>query len=204
VKTDPRHGSTPVILLTAKSQREDVYWGKDCGADEYMTKPFSAKELEVMVERLLSRRGVAPTPQAGTLEDEVERRRAAGDPGALCEVKWDRRAMDVYRKKYGELEYAKSLEALRREARGFLESEPGDGRLELVDSYGFRIVLSGTRDEIENLAEELCTRLTRLARTFYRATDRQRKGIQIRDFKTGSMENVSLVSFTAEVNCYGG
>ena len=182
VKTDPRHGSTPVILLTAKSHREDVHWGKDCGADEYVTKPFSSKELEVLVER----------------------RRAAGDPGALCEVRWDRRAMDVYRKKYGELEYARSLEALRREARGFLDSEPGDGRLELVDTYGFRIVLSGTRDEIEDHSRELCTRLSDLARTFYSATDRQRKGIQIRDFKTGNMENVPLVAFTAEVSYYGG
>jgi DNA-binding response OmpR family regulator len=204
VKADPRHGSTPVILLTAKSQREDVYWGKDCGADEYMTKPFSTKELEVMVERLLSRRAGVQTRQSGTLEDEVERRRAAGDPGALCEVRWNRRAMDVYRKKHGELEYAKSVEALRREARGFLDSEPGDGRLELVDTYGFRIVLSGTRDEIEDLSQELCTRLSRLARTFYSATDRQRKGIPIRDFKTGKIETVPLVSFTAEVSYYGG
>ena len=203
VKTDPRHGATPVILLTAKSQREDVYWGKDCGADEYVTKPFSTRELEDLVGRLLSRRAGTPTRQSGSLEDEVERRRAAGDTGALCVLRWNIRAMDVFRKKYGEVKYAECLETLRREARGFVESEAEDGRLEFVDTYGFRILLSGDRDEIEDLSEELCKRLSRLVRGFYTSEDRERKGIEIRDFKTGSVESVPLVSFTAEVSYYG-
>lgn len=203
VKTDPAHGSTPVILLTAKSQREDVYWGKDCGADEYVTKPFSAKELEEIVERLLSRRLGAATRQSGSLEDEMERRRAARDPGALCLLKWNSRAMDVYRKKYGEVKYAEALETLCREARDFVDSEAGEGRLEFVDTYGFRVLLSGDRDETADLSEELCTRLSRIARNFYDAADRERKGIEIRDYKTGNVESVPLVSFTAEVSYYG-
>jgi hypothetical protein len=111
--------------------------------------------------------------------------------------------MDVFRKKYGEVKYAESLETLRREALGFVDSETEDARLEMVDTYGFRLLLSGDRDEIADLSEELCTRLSRLARSFYSAEDRERKGIQIRDFKTGNMESVPLVSFTAEVSYYG-
>ena len=46
---------TPVLLLTAKSQTEDKISGLDCGADDYLTKPFEPKELLACV-RMLTRR----------------------------------------------------------------------------------------------------------------------------------------------------
>lgn len=46
----------PVIMLTAKSQEEDKLRGYACGADEYVTKPFSLKVLEARAEALLRRK----------------------------------------------------------------------------------------------------------------------------------------------------
>ena len=54
-KSDAKTSEIPVILLTAKNQKEDRYWGQDCGADEYITKPFNTPMLEKVVERLLQR-----------------------------------------------------------------------------------------------------------------------------------------------------
>ena len=54
-KSDAKTAEIPVILLTAKNQKEDRYWGQDCGADEYITKPFNTPMLEKVVERLLQR-----------------------------------------------------------------------------------------------------------------------------------------------------
>ena len=45
----------PVILLTARAQESDVETGFDSGADDYITKPFSPRELASRVEALLSR-----------------------------------------------------------------------------------------------------------------------------------------------------
>ena len=56
VKSNPETKETPVILLTAKVQEEDVFWGHDCGADEYITKPFKTDHLEAKVDHLLRRR----------------------------------------------------------------------------------------------------------------------------------------------------
>lgn len=45
----------PVIMLTAKSQEADKLQGYACGADEYVTKPFSLKVLDARAEALLRR-----------------------------------------------------------------------------------------------------------------------------------------------------
>ena len=47
---------TPVLLLTAKSEIEDKVAGLDSGADDYVTKPFSAKELLARLRSILRRR----------------------------------------------------------------------------------------------------------------------------------------------------
>ena len=53
----PELSDIPVILLTARAQQSDVQTGFDCGADDYLTKPFSPKELASRVEALLARAG---------------------------------------------------------------------------------------------------------------------------------------------------
>ena len=45
IKANPRHAGMPVILVTAKSQDEDVLTGYTCGADYYITKPFTSRQL---------------------------------------------------------------------------------------------------------------------------------------------------------------
>ncbi|MEM9645868.1 MAG: response regulator transcription factor [Planctomycetota bacterium] len=51
-----KHGvETPIIMLTAKGQVEDVIRGLDLGADDYVTKPFSIDELVARVHALIRR-----------------------------------------------------------------------------------------------------------------------------------------------------
>jgi DNA-binding response OmpR family regulator len=55
------HNQTPVLMLTARDAASDVVLGLDCGADDYLTKPFS---FDVFLARLraVSRRGAIPRP----------------------------------------------------------------------------------------------------------------------------------------------
>jgi CheY-like chemotaxis protein len=45
IKTNPRHAGLPVILVTARTQDDDVLTGYKCGADYYITKPFTSRQL---------------------------------------------------------------------------------------------------------------------------------------------------------------
>src|SRR5258705_4687163 len=52
-------GSTPVLMLTARSTEEDRIRGLELGADDYVTKPFSPRELVLRVQAILRRGGPA-------------------------------------------------------------------------------------------------------------------------------------------------
>jgi two-component system response regulator RegX3 len=75
----------PILLLTARGAEEDVLEGFRCGADDYVTKPFSISELMARVEALLRRAGYLPRAAAepftvGTFAvDPAARTLAAGE-----------------------------------------------------------------------------------------------------------------------------
>ena len=72
-------------MLTARGAEEDVLEGFRCGADDYVTKPFSVAELMARVEALLRRAGRLPSAELAPFAfgrwrvDPAERRAAARD-----------------------------------------------------------------------------------------------------------------------------
>lgn len=56
IRSDRRVNSIPVIMLTAKTMEEDKIAGLDHGADDYITKPFSPRELTARIKALLRRK----------------------------------------------------------------------------------------------------------------------------------------------------
>ncbi|MFN2221259.1 MAG: response regulator transcription factor [Chloroflexota bacterium] len=62
-----REGEAPIILLTARIEESDKVLGLELGADDYVTKPFSLRELTARVRAVLRRAG------KGTLQDQILR-----------------------------------------------------------------------------------------------------------------------------------
>jgi DNA-binding response OmpR family regulator len=65
LRADSRTRHIPVIMLTAKSQTNDRIAGLECGADDYLTKPFSPRELMLRINAVLRR-----SKKVTTLSDE--------------------------------------------------------------------------------------------------------------------------------------
>lgn len=57
LKRDERTADIPVILLTARAEEDDKIRGLDAGADDYIVKPFSPRELSARVKAVLRRSG---------------------------------------------------------------------------------------------------------------------------------------------------
>ncbi len=68
LRKDPRTASLPIIMVTAKGEEMDRVLGLEMGADDYVTKPFSVRELAARVRAVLRRR----TDQEKTAEEVIE------------------------------------------------------------------------------------------------------------------------------------
>jgi two-component system phosphate regulon response regulator PhoB len=64
LRRDERLRNTPIIMLTAKSEEVDRVVGFELGADDYVTKPFSVRELVLRLKAIL-RRGSTPEEEKG-------------------------------------------------------------------------------------------------------------------------------------------
>src|SRR5574340_685903 len=68
LRSDERYQPIPIIMLTARGEERDKVLGLDTGADDYITKPFSPRELVARIKAVLRRRA---RPGAGNGADRV-------------------------------------------------------------------------------------------------------------------------------------
>ena len=84
IKSDPRTRHVPVVMLTAKGEEVDRVVGFELGADDYVTKPFSVRELVLRLKAVLRRASGGrsleqPREQVGPIRVDVEAHRAFAD-----------------------------------------------------------------------------------------------------------------------------
>jgi two-component system phosphate regulon response regulator PhoB len=86
LRRDPATAMIPILMLTARAAEMDRVLGLELGADDYVTKPFSPRELVLRVRKLLARAKASDDPAAqlrfGALEIDIPRHEVtvAGQP----------------------------------------------------------------------------------------------------------------------------
>jgi two-component system response regulator RegX3 len=153
--------SVPVIMLTARDSEIDKVLGLELGADDYVTKPFSARELVARIRAVLRRRGSEPdeavpvTLEAGGVRMDVERHVVTvhGAPVALPLKEFE--LLEMFLRNTGRVltrgqlidrvwgsDYVgdtKTLDVHVKRLRAKIESEPGNPRhLVTVRGLGYK------------------------------------------------------------------
>ena len=85
LRADERTRTTPIIMLTARGEEADKVTGLETGADDYITKPFSPRELVARIKAVLRRRVPQatddPVEMGGLKLDPIAHRVSANDQG---------------------------------------------------------------------------------------------------------------------------
>jgi DNA-binding response OmpR family regulator len=157
-------GSVPIVMLTAKAAEEDRIAGLELGADDYVTKPFSPRELVLRVQAIL-RRGAPAVKQGaasyggGTLVIDEPRRevRVRGTGLDLTPTEWGilvalatvpgrvySRYELINRVRGYEFEgYERTIDSHVKNLRRKIEEDPGSPRIVLtVLGGGYRLGLA--------------------------------------------------------------
>ena len=71
VKSDPNYNHLPIILLTAKTQEDDMQEGLLAGADEFLTKPFRLGDLKLRIDNIIENRKRMQTEISQQTEEET-------------------------------------------------------------------------------------------------------------------------------------
>jgi DNA-binding response OmpR family regulator len=157
-------GSVPILILTAKAAEEDRIAGLELGADDYVTKPFSPRELVLRVQAILRRGGPSAGPHAasyggGVLVIDEPRREVTvrGEGVELTPTEWGilvalatvpgrvySRAELINRVRGYEFEgYERTVDSHVKNLRRKVEPDPGAPRIvQTVLGGGYRLGLA--------------------------------------------------------------
>ena len=90
LKTDPKTGGVPVIFITARDTEDDAVEGLDLGADDYISKPFSIREVISRVKAVLRRTATNADSRAGIfIDDEKKVVTVDGAAVALTRIEYE-------------------------------------------------------------------------------------------------------------------
>ena len=189
--------SIPIIMLTAKNEKQDVLTGFEGGANDYLTKPYERGELLLRIENQLgwSRQQREASPLTGlpgnlSINRETERRLGSGQPFALLQVDIDH--FKAYNDHYG---YPRGDEAIGALSRILVEAASRDAGAFVGHIGGDDFVLLTAPEHAEAIGQRIIDQFNAVVPSFYDPEDRARGHIQVPN-RRHVLEDFPLMSVT--------
>jgi two-component system, OmpR family, phosphate regulon response regulator PhoB len=165
MKSDPRTRHVPVVMLTAKGEEVDRVVGFELGADDYVTKPFSVRELVLRLRSVLRRAGGRPgsdraRESVGPIRVDIEAHRCFVDDAEVELTALEFKLLTTFMVRLGRVQSREQLLADVWEMSPEVETRTvdthvkrlreklGSGRdlLETVRGVGYRLVEPGSSE----------------------------------------------------------
>jgi DNA-binding response OmpR family regulator len=136
LRRDPATAAIPIVMLTARAAEMDRVIGLELGADDYVTKPFSPRELVLRVKKLLARIATSDEPVAqlrfGELEIDVPRHEVKVSGAAIALTATEFKLLHILAQRRGRVQ---TRERLLQDVWGY--DNPIDSRT--VDTHMRRL-----------------------------------------------------------------
>lgn len=186
LKRNAELSKIPVILLTAKNTKNDIYWGYDSGADAYVTKPYEPRELINLADQLIEeakqgkkRHSWTGLPDASVVEKEAFFRKDAGGEALLVNFEFDEEEKGTFLQKYGAAAFREQVHSLAwKLSNNLREVSP----TAIIGQYGndnFLLLLHPSEEE--KARNRLMTVSESLIKSSYDGEDQETRGILKRD-----------------------
>ncbi len=158
LRADPGLKHTPVLMVTARGSESDRLQGLESGADDYIVKPFSVRELVLRIKAVLRRTSNAPPPASalesgGIVVDNAAHRVYAGNEEVLL-TRTEYQLLTIFMARPGRVFSRRQLLEQVWHVQGNVETRtvdthikrlreklgPAGSRIETVRSVGYRFV----------------------------------------------------------------
>ena len=204
LRDNPTYKDLPIVMLTAKGQEKDKFWGRQVGADEYVTKPFEPEVLEQIVHNLLEQKksGEVPHPVTKlpgyvTVEKEIKLRKAGNEDFTVYNLYFEPESFEVYARKYGNI---KSDEILKIAGNVIMDIiKRSENKRTFLGHLGDNtFIMIGNKVNIEELIPTIKEEVNSLIPLKYDDEDRKRGFIFSRTVN-GEPLRVPLIKFMTAV-----
>ncbi len=204
LRDNPVYKDLPIVMLTAKGQEKDKFWGRQVGADEYVTKPFEPEVLEQIVHNLLEQKksGESPhlvtkLPGYVTVEKEIKLRKAGNEDFTVYNLYLEPESFEVYAKKYGSIKADEILKIAGNVIMDIIKRS-GDNRTFLGHLGDNTFIMIGDKVKIEKLIPTIKQEVNSLIPLKYDEDDRKQGFVFSRTIN-GEPLRIPLIKFVAAV-----
>jgi DNA-binding response OmpR family regulator len=150
LRRDPATAMIPIIMLTARAAEMDRVIGLELGADDYVTKPFSPRELVLRIKKLLARAKSTDEPVShlryGDLEIDVPRHTVTVGGGSIDLTATEFKLLEILARRRGRVQ---TRDRLLQDVWGY--DNPIDSRTVDTHMRRLREKIGGAADYLETI-----------------------------------------------------